>query len=909
MKIKKYITIFSLLIMLICCISAVSAVSDNVINNTESEDNFNEELLLISNASSKTLNGGTFEDIQNAVDECSDGDVIELNGRYESTGNIISVVKNLTIKGNGAVLDGKDRSVFFYFNRQNSIVLDGVTFVNGYDSNPTVDCISIGHGKIINCNFKDNHNRLYCNNPCMFVNCSFTNSVTVLRAGNIINCSFTNMSDSGAVAGAGDIINCSFIDNFGSYSAGALSNVGAVINCKFINNRGGSQGAISNAKDVVNCIFINNSAQHSGSGAVYDVGDVINCSFTNNSVHESYQNSGGAIHLSRDIVNCSFINNSVSEKGSVVYLSGDMINCSFVDNIAKTWYGMGDFNCSIENCNFTNTKNIFLSGDIVNSNFENSSLISNSIQSNVSDCSFINYVNIYKVGDISFVGCNFTGNGLAYSNLQLLGSAYISDCMFSNMYYIRMLCPDVHLENSRFVKTAASVGLDYQGKCYSQVVNCSFEQSNGRYALELPDGNASVVDCNFFNNNAGSIDIGFQAQNPVTNIKNCNFTNNLCHHGTVTGSNFNVIGCRFTNNVAKASCGAIYCIGYCNVTDSSFLNNSAGGGSGAIYCTLSNIVNCSFIKNSVKSQSTGYGGAIDCAFSTIRNCYFAENSAANGGAMRCIKSVIGNCTFKKNSAYRYGSAIEVPTPYSENTISNSVFSNNHAQLNRNTMGYPVINYANSAIVKAGIDANLKIIKCVGLSKNSDKYKIKTDIVPTSGASYKNGNYLTFQFINSEFNDYPLSFFSIDVKLNNKVYHVITDENGQGKLLINQPANTYTAKITYSGNNFFLKASKNVKITVKKASPKLTANKMTFKKSVKTKKYTVTLKTSQNKPVKNALVSLKVNKKTYTAKTNSNGSTTFKITNLNQKGTFTAVVNYAGNSYYNAKTAKTKITVK
>ena len=85
--------------------------------------------------------------------------------------------------------------------------------------------------------------------------------------------------------------------------------------------------------------------------------------------------------------------------------------------------------------------------------------------------------------------------------------------------------------------------------------------------------------------------------------------------------------------------------------------------------------------------------------------------------------------------------------------------------------------------------------------------------------------------------------------------------------------------------------------------------MTFKKSVKTKKYTVTLKTSQNKPVKNALVSLKVNKKTYTAKTNSNGSTTFKITNLNQKGTFTAVVNYAGNSYYNAKTAKTKITVK
>ena len=62
-------------------------------------------------------------------------------------------------------------------------------------------------------------------------------------------------------------------------------------------------------------------------------------------------------------------------------------------------------------------------------------------------------------------------------------------------------------------------------------------------------------------------------------------------------------------------------------------------------------------------------------------------------------------------------------------------------------------------------------------------------------------------------------------------------------------------------------------------------------------------------MKNTYVTLKVNKKTYNVKTNAKGQATFKITNLNKKGTFTAEVKYAGNSCYNAKTVKPKITIK
>ena len=90
---------------------------------------------------------------------------------------------------------------------------------------------------------------------------------------------------------------------------------------------------------------------------------------------------------------------------------------------------------------------------------------------------------------------------------------------------------------------------------------------------------------------------------------------------------------------------------------------------------------------------------------------------------------------------------------------------------------------------------------------------------------------------------------------------------------------------------------------------MTAKAKTFKVKVKTKKYTITLKNNLNKVMKNTKVTLKVNKKTFTAKTNKKGVATFKITNLKKKGKFTAVIKYAGNKYYNKLSKKVKITVK
>ena len=120
---------------------------------------------------------------------------------------------------------------------------------------------------------------------------------------------------------------------------------------------------------------------------------------------------------------------------------------------------------------------------------------------------------------------------------------------------------------------------------------------------------------------------------------------------------------------------------------------------------------------------------------------------------------------------------------------------------------------------------------------------------------------------------------------------------------------YTASISFAGDNYYSSSSKSVKVTVKKATPKLTAKAKSFKKSIKTKKYSITFKTNKNKAMKKAKVTLKVKGKTYTAITNSKGKATFKITKLTKKGTYKAVIKYKGNSYYNKVTKKVNIKLK
>lgn len=71
-----------------------------------------------------------------------------------------------------------------------------------------------------------------------------------------------------------------------------------------------------------------------------------------------------------------------------------------------------------------------------------------------------------------------------------------------------------------------------------------------------------------------------------------------------------------------------------------------------------------------------------------------------------------------------------------------------------------------------------------------------------------------------------------------------------------------------------------------------------------------MKDNQNKVIKNAKVTIKINKKIYTTKTNGKDVATFKIKKLTKKGTFKSSVTYKATEYYNKVIKKNiKITIK
>lgn len=221
-------------------------------------------------------------------------------------------------------------------------------------------------------------------------------------------------------------------------------------------------------------------------------------------------------------------------------------------------------------------------------------------------------------------------------------------------------------------------------------------------------------------------------------------------------------------------------------------------------------------------------------------------------------------------------------------------------------------YLHHNIPSNSLDPGIYTVKIIknGIIIDTSKFYINnpTKLIASDLTTVYNGNkYLTVNLID-EHDGIGMWDKSISVNLNG-VKKIITNSNGQAKLSTNNLApNTYYVTITFDGDTSNIKSTTYVKVIINKATPKLTAKSKTFKKSLKTKKYTVTLKTNRNKVMKNTKLTLKVNGKTYSAKTNAKGQATFKITKLTKKGKFNAVVTYKGNAYYNKLSKKVQIKI-
>lgn len=158
------------------------------------------------------------------------------------------------------------------------------------------------------------------------------------------------------------------------------------------------------------------------------------------------------------------------------------------------------------------------------------------------------------------------------------------------------------------------------------------------------------------------------------------------------------------------------------------------------------------------------------------------------------------------------------------------------------------------------------------------------------------------------NNLSLTEKTVIIKISGKEYQKKTDTKGMINLGIDLSPGTYNAVISFEDDDY-RNQKKTVKITILKNKPSINAKNKSFKDKTKIKKYSVVLKNSLGETLKNKKVTLKVNGKTYNAKTDANGKAVFKINKLTKKGTFSATISYAGDKSYSKVNKKVKITVK
>ena len=159
----------------------------------------------------------------------------------------------------------------------------------------------------------------------------------------------------------------------------------------------------------------------------------------------------------------------------------------------------------------------------------------------------------------------------------------------------------------------------------------------------------------------------------------------------------------------------------------------------------------------------------------------------------------------------------------------------------------------------------------------------------------------------DINNNPIANEEVIFNINSKNIKVTTDAKGHAAIKINENSGSYAVKVSYAGDDIdYASASAQAKVTVNKVSTRIVASNyaMFIKKA---DYYKLTLKDSKGKIISNQKIKIKVNKKSYTVKTNSKGVAKLKL--KLKKGKYTVKMTYNGNNKFNAAKLTKKITVK
>ena len=919
--------------------SDIQAVFDKT-NNDESLilENENQQIL----TSNHTVSGTGFGDIQNEIDAAGCGDVIFLNASvYTSSGSPITIDKdNLTIIGgvslndeSYATLDAGGLSRIMEIT-SNNIVLKNIKFINanyltGYGG--AVMWLGDG-GYISNCNFTGNTAKSagaisWMGSNGTITNCSFTANIATENGGAMELCGSENV-----------ISLCSFTgniaDNYGGAIIGYKSDFTNISESVFSRNQAGDGGAIymdDNAADtkIYNSNFLDNEIISSDGGAIYMKGSngvIFDCNFKNNNASIF----GGAISYEGEngkVMGCNFTSNS-AEYGAAIEWTGSngyLYGCIFKANNASysgslRWSGYGGV---VSECNFVD--NTAESGGAIYWEWYNGSVLKSNFTNN--SAALEGGAIYWTHDDGSISNCIFKAN-----SATLAGALYVygSNCSVLNSSFISNNASD----------TAGAIYWD----CYidGSIRGCDFvsNMANSSGAVYWEGNNGSISDSTFTSNIAldkgGAISLGLYP------------------------SDFNIVRCNFTSNTANLA-GAIYWYGNGNITSSAFRANKAASfrhifNEGNVdladstlesILTISQMPDCLFYTSATVNITFDDGTNLEVYNITLYNNnvelktfayspqyrYNYTWDSLSAGTYSITVGVNGANTYAADydamvfRVYRHASSVVINPIL--NVTYNGDIAVNFTVENKTTLSFEVRDSKGNVVRNGTLEVNNITISDLmpgdyviiitnnesadyeksSASASFSVFKIETSISSSDVSEvFNQGKYIVANL--KDVNGRSLSKVPVSFTLNGKTKTYNSDANGQVKFTTNSIApGKYSVKITFNGNEIYAASSKSVVLSIKKANPKLTAKSKKFKKSVKIKKYKITLKTNLKKPLKKVRVILKIKNKNYKATTNAKGQATFKINKLTRKGKYNAKVIFNGNRYYNKAVKKVKIIVK
>ena len=571
MKYKKLLLVFSILFVLLCSLTAISAsdlddtdaiANDEVENEIISSD-VDIENDITTEPDSGNLNGNTFRDLNGII---ADAGNINLTHNYEydqstdqglfSQGIVIDR-DNVVIDGKGHSINGEMHNRVFHIKNANNVTLKNIKFINSGYQNLRVD-----------------GGALYIEE---------SSNIT------IINCLF-NFNQIRSDDGNGGAIYVKSTDPI------------RIIDSEFKENSAGYGGAIT-AHDATlileNTTFDKNTAQRIGGAinAAHSTQIINNCTFKDGEINEGSgdRRRGGAIYAEQFdednemiITNTEFKNNYVYNDGGAVYINGQAKVLIEDSKFSKNTGNGGAIVCDIANVTIRNTE--------FNENHGSDGGAVNAGPSTL------------------FEDCNFTGNYASYG-----GAIYVCDSGGENA--------NATVKNCNFLNNSAEVGgAIFNDEKTVTVLNCNF---TGNYAMEAnggainsQNGKALIYNSNFIANNAtkgGAI----MAASSVMLIENSYFiANNATDGGAIYTffSGIEIDNSHFIANNAVAG-GSISAASNIKalINNSDFSQNAASRYGGAIIVVGEFSDSEITVENSIFAQNTDTEGTGDIAL-VNENC-------------------------------------------------------------------------------------------------------------------------------------------------------------------------------------------------------------------------------------------------------------------------------------------------